>query len=124
MSRFELGERVTFSETVVKKRIAGGTDYVKPYSPPGTWTKAGLVPFTEGIVVGQKFLAKYSVHREAYDYDEGGLGFSSSTSYYTVIQQIRGTSRKAWLVAVHLRRKPILVLDEFIESMEEPAHDE
>ena len=70
--------------------------------------------FDEGIIVGQRFLAEYKVHTER-EYDEYGM----SCGDYTISQQVPGTSRRAWLVSYDLHRKPVLVLDEHVEAVEE-----
>ncbi len=116
--RFALGDRVTFTDTVVKDRRTHTV----------TWKSAGLPQresyflnedrqwdrrirhFSEGIIVGQRFLADYTYSHET-DYGEYGVSYGT----YTVVSQTPGTSRKAWLVSFDLHRKPVLVLDENIE---------
>lgn len=121
VSRFELGEHVTFINTVAKERTKHGVE----------WRVAGLPTreshrldverrwylhtrqFTEGVIVGARTLSEYAV-----SYETDGGEYGTSYGSYTVIGCIPGTGKRAWLVSYDMRRKPVLVLDEHVEKKE------
>lgn len=126
--RFALGDRVRFTDTVQKARDEHRT--VK-------WESAGIpekrsyrlnretdrweehvVALAEGIVIGQRALAEYTVYSET-EYGEYGVSYGT----YTVSQQVPGTSRKAWLVSYDMGRRPVLVLDEHIEAADDKIRE-
>jgi hypothetical protein len=118
--RFQLGEKVKFTDTVTKDRDQGHVSWVPAGLPnrlgvkrlDGTWSQT-TTPLSEGIIVGQRSLAEYEVGTET-DYEDWG-----HSSSYTYSNQIPGTQKKAWIVAFDLHRKPVLVLDEHVESIPE-----
>lgn len=127
-TRFELGEKVTFTQTIEKVRVAGGVEWHQRGLPARTvysidraaskvkghevWVGEKR-PFSEGIVVGARTLNDWSVDTE-YEGGEYGMGYS-----YQVVDCIPGTGKKAWLVAYDMRRKPVLVLDEHVNKIPE-----
>lgn len=136
--RFALGDRVRITDTVVKHRRDGDED-----GPDVAWKPAGvpsrarwhrdeakdwhrtMEPLTEGVIVGLRFLTEYDIDRES-EWDM----WSGKSYVITTPRALPGTTRRAWLVAFDLRRKPVLVLDEDVEPVETPiiatslTHDE
>lgn len=104
--RFNLGDPVTFTDTVVKDRDRERV----------TWTSAGLpvdatgptqVKVTTGIVVGVRHLHDYRL--EQFRESDGLFG---TPSRWTEARTVPDTTRLAWIVAFGLRRRHVLVLDE------------
>lgn len=116
-TRFNLGDRVTFTDTVSKERSSVGVEWHRRGLPTRAvdsmdenraWQREER-PFTEGIVIGARTLSEYSIEHET-EYGEYGVSYGT----YTVIGCIPGTGKKAWLVSYNMRRKPVLVLDDDI----------
>lgn len=126
--RFALGDRVTFTDTVSKERVAGGVEWHSAGLPVRTsygmdadrkWEERRK-PLNEGLVIGSRTLNEWAVNTEYEGGEYGSRGYS-----YQVVDCIPGTGKKAWLVAFDMRRKPVLVLDEHIAAApEEPSLQE
>lgn len=116
--RFELGQRVRFTDTVAK---AGGEDVDVTYAPAGlptAWDRPGGTSFEEGVVVGHRVLMDHRGGREWEPSDDLGI----SGHWISTSTPVKGSQRIAWLVAYHLRRRPVLVLDEHAHPAEERTH--
>lgn len=110
--RFRLGDRVRFTATVKKDRTREAlTTWSKAPLPRDYSKVVGGVPFTEGIIVGQRFLSDFKLATES-DYDE----WRDKPYTWTEARAIPGSARRAWLIAFELHRTPALVLDEHVEE--------
>lgn len=102
--RFQLGDRVRISGTAIKTHTG--------YSPLKTLFREGPVPvkrdswlkstsLTEGVIVGYRTVTDGITH-----YDSDGACFVPT----------EGTSRRVWLVAIDLRRNPVMAFDSQLEK--------
>lgn len=118
--RFALDQRIRFTDTVRKDR--GTTEQPTTYVSnglPETFERASGTTHREGVVVGQRVLHDYAIEKQW----ESGDGEASTSGFWTTMPRpIKGTARTAWLVSFSLRHKPVLVLDEHAEAIEERAH--
>jgi len=102
MSAYQLGQRVTMSGTALKQQHQGHTMFIESGLPqrldyPTTKT------FTEGVIVGSRTVAEGD--RESID--EYGYYFAQKV----------GSARRVWLVAFHLRRKPVMCFDHQVTAV-------
>lgn len=119
MSEYELGQRVRFSNPLVRARVVlrhitvtekYGDREVEQQRPINKEWLPTPSPGYEGIVVGKRTLANGYGGTET-DYSE----WSGSTSYIPVWEIAE--SFTAWLVVQDLRSKPVFVLPEHIEAI-------
>lgn len=102
MTTFTLGQQVRIN----------GTAYLRKNASPERWSEGPLpnldiypdpVTYDTGVIVGKRTVMD--------GWTTGGwdvpLGFRPKT----------GTARTVWLVAFHLRRKPIMCFDHQVESI-------
>ena len=110
--RFALGDRVSFRGTVKKERRDNSTEYVVDDLPVlrNAWGKSTTI--TEGVIVGVRTLSEYKIEQVT----EDGDGLFGSPYTRTEAKAVSGTQVRAWLVAWHLQRKPVLVFDTDIEN--------
>lgn len=106
MPTFQLGQRVKISGTAKKHRTYAQITFIESGLPEwnDAWGKSRTIH--EGVIVGSRTVASGTQFYE----DEYGTGF----------QQDTGTARRVWLVAFHLRRKPIMCFDHQIEAFPVP----
>lgn len=119
MTRFQLGDKVLFTDTVRK---------IRPEKDLTSWESAGLPidyrrvvggeKVSEGIILRQRFLPDYHLERYVESDDWTGKSFT-----ITQPKAVPGTMRRAWLVGYDLHRKPVLVLDEHIKDFEYRVDD-
>lgn len=121
--RFELGDKVRFTDTVKKERVENGVTYVSAGLPSRTsyamesvianrhWIPQ-VKTFNEGVIVGSRTLNDYYVEH-AEDFGEYGVSYGK----YTIVSSLAGTGKKAWLVAYDMRRNPVLVLDSHVKPL-------
>ena len=117
MPRFRLGERVKFTAVARKDYEGRRTIFVRDEKLPvyfDSWGKPG-VPQDEGIIFGYRHVTNGSTDpgykggwtMDGYDYGESA-SFSPE----------KGTTRKVWLISYDLRRKPVMVFDEDVVSID------
>ncbi|ALD64017.1 hypothetical protein AFL94_08875 [Arthrobacter sp. LS16] len=103
MSDFKLGDRVTMTGTVKKRR-----NYEDPTSAnfltkfvedklPHLYNKDGGTTYTEGVVVGRRFVQEGRTDYSGYD---GDKCFRSS-----------GVTHRVWIISFDLRYKPVMCFD-------------
>lgn len=112
-SRFRLGQRVRFTDTVKKTHGDNKTTYVSNGLPYDFTTDTPQRP-DAGVIVGERTLFDY----ELKTYMEGGDDFFSGSYQITTPKQVKGSGRKAWIISFDLRRKPVLALDTDVEPDE------
>lgn len=108
MSSYQLGDRVTMTGTVKKIRLelpgldnAFATNYTDD-TLPRCYDVDGGIDYTEGIIVGRRFLQEGVTKRLA---DWGTHAFKQS-----------GITHRVWIVSYDLRRKPVMCFDHQISK--------
>lgn len=115
--RFRLGERVRFAAQVKKDYEGARTIFERDEKLPlyyDSWGSAG-VPYNEGIIMGVRHVTN-------------GVTIPGSPGGWTMdgydggepaeFQQEKGSTRKVWIVSYNIHRKPIMVFDEDVESID------
>jgi len=111
MSDYQLGDRVTMTGTVKKVRTEQpgyDTGFATTYENdklPRCYDVDGGLDYTEGIVVGRRFLQE-GVTQRLDDY--GTHTFKQS-----------GTTHRVWIISYDLRRKPVMCFDHQISKAAE-----
>lgn len=108
MSDYQLGDRVTMTGTAQKKKRFDSPNGGKLMTvfedgpTPKIWNREGGTDYTEGVVVGRRFVQEGRT--EFLDYD-GTRVFKSS-----------GITHRVWIVAFDLRYKPVMCFDHQISK--------
>ncbi len=115
MPRFRLGERVKFKAVVKKDYEERRTIFVRDEKLPAYYDTWGspAVPYDEGIIFGYRHVTPGQVHPGT-----PSSGFFSDDSEPPQFVPDKDATRKVWLVSFDLRRKPVMVFDEDIESID------
>lgn len=117
MPRFRLGERVRFKAQAKKDYEGQRTIFVRDEQLPmyyDSWGSKG-VPFNEGIIFGYRHVTNgVTIPGSPGGWTMDGYDGGESAEF----QQEKGSTRKVWLVSYDLRRKPIMVFDEDVESID------
>lgn len=117
MPRFRMGERVRFTAVVKKERGDSRTEFMRSEELPKIYDSWGSAPLemNEGIIYGYRHVTPGAIDpgykggwtMDGYDYGEGP-SFAPDPN----------ATRRVWLVSWDLRRKPVMVFDEDIESID------
>lgn len=112
MIEFQVGDKVTFTDTVVKTQNNGLTTY-EPAGLPCflTWDGRISSQFDTGWIVRKRVLQSYRTHTEV-EYGEYGYEHGS----YQVTEPVKNSARLAYEVAWHINRRPVLVLVESLRA--------
>ena len=104
---YQLGQRVTMSATVEKRRYSERhTVTVFEESPlPQRIIYPRRETYTEGVIVGWRTVMNGYADG---DYEDG--------RYFV---QKEGSAKRVWLVAFDLRRKPVMCFDHQVSAIEE-----
>lgn len=102
MSRFELGQPVAMTGTVEKVREYPHTRYVEAGIPYRVGYPSNRT-YSEGVIVGSRTVQEGIA---SYD-DEHGRQFGPTI----------GKAKRVWLVAFHLRRKPVMCFDHQLSAV-------
>ena len=111
--RFKLGDRVKFTGTVTKQHDYSRTLYVEDELPRCFDRVQGGVPYTEGIIIGRRTVMPGETESMT-DYDGYGNRIPDGNQFTPP----PGASRRVWLVAFDLRRKPVMCFDEQVQEAE------
>lgn len=103
MKNLALGQRVLMSGTVRKAHTADRTEYPDA-GLPGSGLYGDDRTFSEGVIVGKRTVV---TGKTIYDYTEGTRTFVHD----------QDSALTLWLVAFHLRRKPVLCRDDQVVAV-------
>lgn len=113
MNDLAIGDKVRFTDTVVKTKDGDVTKYESAGLPGFLgWRGAKTSEFNEGFIVRKRVLHDYFREWEA-DWSE----YSGKTYGYWVLGAVPKTARLAYEVAWHINRKPVLVLASDLERI-------
>lgn len=105
MSKYQLGDRVRFYGVIDKYR-EGGLTIFRAAPTPYDYSRNDCRRLTEGVVVGMRTVANGRTRYSAYS---GAKFVPDSATYQSV-----------YLVAFHLRRKPLMCTEGQLTPIEAP----